>query len=184
MTILLIVDMQNDFVARLDQGTVEALTANISSLAHCFESRRLPVYMVVTEHAPDGSDALRKAREEDYIPAKRASFGARVVKGLELPKGARFVKKTKYSAFFGTPLPDLLSDYRGTVLVTGVNTHACVRTTAVDACQRDMEVIVPSDAVASYDHGYHQESLRYLGSRIGRVMTTREAISVVETEFA
>lgn len=180
MPILLIVDMQNDFVQRLEQRTVYAVTANINALARCFERNGLPIYMIVTEHAPDGSDALLRAREENFIPAKRGTPGALPVSGLELPKGAHVIKKTKYSGFFGTSLPERLADYSGTVVVTGVNTHACVRATAVDACQRDVQVIVPSDAVASYDAEYHRESLRYLGSRIGRVMTTMEAISVVE----
>ncbi len=36
-------------------------------------------------------------------------------------------------------------------MLAGINTHACTRMTAIDAYQRDLAVILPREAVDSYD---------------------------------
>jgi isochorismate hydrolase len=172
--------MQNDFVSRLRRDILLDVAVNINTLSCLFERNRLPIYMVVTEHKPDGSDALLRAREENDIPARSGTEGARVVDPLYVPSSASVIRKTKYSAFFGTPLSDLLGAFKGTVVIVGVNTHACVRATAIDACQRDIPVIIPADAVASYDQVYHDESLRYLGSRIGTVVETAHLVDLIQ----
>ena len=48
------------------------------------------------------------------------------------------LSKKRYSAFFKTGLDQTLDLLKPVVLVlAGVNTHACVRMTAIDAYQRD-----------------------------------------------
>jgi len=179
MYALIVIDMQNDFVARIPIAAANILAANINALFYCFRARKLPIYVVVTEHEPDGGNALRKAREEKIIPAVRDTPGARLFDKLTVPAEAARVVKAKYSAFFDTALSGLMGDFSGFAVIAGVNTHACIRATAVDASQRDMGVIIPSDAVASYDEAYHRDSLRYLGARIGRVAPTAEIIRSV-----
>ena len=76
--------------------------------------------------------------------------------------------------FFGTNLDEILASLEPAfIAVAGVNTHACVRTTAIDAYKRDYHVVIASDCVASYDDDYHRESMRYLGGRT-RIMSTVE----------
>jgi isochorismate hydrolase len=60
--------------------------------------------------------------------------------------------KKRYSAFFGTDLEERLRT-RGCskLIVCGINTHACVRTTVVDAYQRDLEVILVEGCIDSHD---------------------------------
>lgn len=87
-----------------------------------------------------------------------------------MPSDVEVVKK-RYSAFFGTQLAQLLESVRCShLIIGGVNTHACVRATAVDAFQRDYNVILATDSIASYDDEYHRESIRYLAQSIGRPM--------------
>ena len=137
MYALMIVDMQNDFVKKLPPELVHALAERTNRLIEVFSALALPIYVVITEHKPDGSDALQKARDERDIPAVKGSAGAQLVEGLTIPSSASFLSKTKYSAFFGTDADQLLQDFSGTLVIAGVNTHACVRASAVDACQRD-----------------------------------------------
>ena len=48
------------------------------------------------------------------------------------------IVKKRYSAFSKTDLEDVLQRLMPDELVlAGINTHACVRTTAIDAYQRD-----------------------------------------------
>lgn len=71
-----------------------------------------------------------------------------------------FVLKPKHSGFYHTTL-DLLLDYLKvrTVVLAGMATDICVLFTANDAYMRDLEVIVPSDCVASGDRRKHARAL-------------------------
>jgi isochorismate hydrolase len=85
------------------------------------------------------------------------------------------VIKKRYSAFFGTELDQMLSRLRPDVLIlAGINTHACVRMTAIDAYQRDWEIIMAADCVDSYDPEHHDISMKYMKDKIATVMTNQE----------
>ena len=45
--------------------------------------------------------------------------------------------------------------------------------TAIDAYQRDYEVLIASDCVASYDAEHHEVTKRYLDAGIARLMSSR-----------
>jgi maleamate amidohydrolase len=58
------------------------------------------------------------------------------------------IVKKRYSAFFGTPLSGVLAKMQPRALVIcGVNTHACVRMTAIDAYQNDCRVVLAADCL-------------------------------------
>lgn len=59
-------------------------------------------------------------------------------------------------------------------MLAGINTHACVRMTAIDAYQRDIRVILGLDALDSYDEAHAQVSLDYMSGKIATAMTTEE----------
>jgi isochorismate hydrolase len=51
--------------------------------------------------------------------------------------------------------------------------------TAIDAYQRDYDVIVAGDCVASSDPEHHDVTLRYLEGNIARVLATDHLITVL-----
>jgi isochorismate hydrolase len=59
-------------------------------------------------------------------------------------------------------------------VLTGVNTHACIRTTAIDAYQRDLEVIFASECLGTYDEEHGRISMRYMEGKIGHALTNRQ----------
>jgi nicotinamidase-related amidase len=63
-----------------------------------------------------------------------------------------FVLKPKHSGFFSTNL-DILVEYLEvkTLIIAGVAGNICVLFTAQDAFLRDLQIVVPSDCVASND---------------------------------
>jgi isochorismate hydrolase len=72
----------------------------------------------------------------------------------------------------------MLNRLRPDVLIlAGVNTHACVRVTAIDAYQRDWRIIVAADCVDSYDREHHDISMKYMKDKIATVMTNQEVRS-------
>ena len=62
------------------------------------------------------------------------------------------------------------------LVICGIFTHSCVRMTAIDAYQRDLDVIIPYECVDSIDAEHHEISLRYLGRGISKVISLEEAI--------
>jgi maleamate amidohydrolase len=104
--------------------------------------------------------------------------GCRVIPELVPLASEMEIIKKRYSAFFGTSLDRLLSTCGAdTVVLAGINTHACVRTTAIDAYQRDLDVIIPQEAVGSYDRDHASMTLRYMEGAIAQVMPLADVMS-------
>lgn len=92
--------------------------------------------------------------------------------------------KKRLSAFYGTELDVLLRALgTKTVVIAGINTNTCVLCTAFDAFNRDLRVIVVSDAVASmYGNDLHVFGLENLKRCLGWVLTTDEVLIALEKE--
>ena len=99
------------------------------------------------------------------------------------PEPGDFVirSKKRLSAFYGTDLDVLLRSLgTETVVIAGINTNTCVLCTAFDAFNRDLRVVVPSDAVASmYGEDLHVFGLENLRRCLGWVLTTDEILAVL-----
>lgn len=89
--------------------------------------------------------------------------------------------KKRLSAFYGTELDILLRSLgTETVVIVGINTSTCVLCTAFDAFNRDLRVIVASDAVASmYGDDLHTFGLENLQRCLGWVLTTDEVLAAL-----
>lgn len=181
--VLIVVDMLNDFFERSPVLAIERarLVASTNRLARGFRAAGLPVLWVRQEFSPDLHDAFPEMRTNNISITIAGTSGCELLSELDrLPADSVIVKK-RYSAFFGTDLDARLSDIRPDFLVVaGVNTHACVRMTVIDAYQRDHEVIVAADCVASNDPEHHDVTLRYLDGKVGRVLSTADILSLVE----
>jgi len=166
--VLLVIDMLNDFFA---EGPLEvrraALVRAINELVALFRARNLPIIWVRQEFAPDLHDAFLALRDSGTPLTIAGTAGCQILPELDVRPGDRFVVKKRYSAFFGTDLDEVLASFRPRALVlAGVNTHACVRMSAIDAYQRDFRVVIASDCVASYDEEHHRITMRYLAGRM------------------
>jgi nicotinamidase-related amidase len=172
---LLVIDMQRDFVASWEAAARDRLVASIHQLVTLCRANAWPVIWVRQEMAPDLSDAPLDVRGRKTGVVVRGTPGAQLCEGLEPVPGEPIVVKTRYSAFFRTPLDALLEELRPALLVlAGVNSHACIRTTAIDAFQRDHAVVIARECVGSWDPEHHDVTLRYLEGRIGRVLSVAQ----------
>jgi nicotinamidase-related amidase len=96
-----------------------------------------------------------------------------------LPNEAVLVKNFA-SAFFGTPLPSILtSGGCDSVVVTGASTSGCVRATAVDALQHGYRVVVPREAVGDRNADAHDANLYDLDTKYADVLALEETIAHV-----
>ena len=78
------------------------------------------------------------------------------------------IPKRRYSAFFDTDLADRLEALNpDKLIVVGVCTDICVMHTTADARNRDYEVEIPKDCVASFDPLAHEAALRHMKKILG-----------------
>lgn len=171
--VFLFIDLLEDFFIHPPLSTRRAaLVERVNTLAAAARAAGHPVGWVRQEFEPDLSDAFRSMRETGRRVTIKGTPGCRLLAELaQQPEDFEIVKR-RYSAFFGTELDDMLADLGCTHLVVGgVNTHACIRTTAVDAYQRDYAVVFATEAITSYDAEFHRESFRYLVQSIGVPMS-------------
>ena len=181
-TALLVIDMQRFFTDPRSHASfpaAEGIIEDIQHLAAGFRSRGLPV--LFTRHAllndePTGmmgswwGDVLREGDPFSVIDDR-----------LEPWPGERIIRKTRYSAFVGTNLDELLKELDvNRLIITGVMTHLCCESTTRDAFMRDHEVIFVIDATATDDEELHIGSLRALADGFAIMATTREVMSWME----
>ena len=179
---LLIIDMLNDFFrqhARLAEQRAR-LVASINTLAEAFRHHGQPVLWVRQEFAPDLHDAFLEMRKQNLRVTIAGTDGCELLPELDHRPADTTIVKKRYSAFFGTDLEATLRRGRPEALVVaGINTHACVRTTVIDAYQRDYEVVVATECIASYDEAHHDMTARYLDGAIARLLPNHEIIRML-----
>ncbi len=176
---LLIIDMCRDFFREGRLLTSRKRLCNATNtLARSFRQSGHPVIWVRQEFKADLSDAFLSMRQQNIRITIEGTDGAKLLAELDIGQNDFDIIKKRYSAFYQTSLDDLLKKLSVNVLVlAGVNTHACIRTAAVDGFQRDFEIVIADEAVDSYDQNFHDESRRYIEGRVGTFMSNSEILS-------
>jgi nicotinamidase-related amidase len=178
----LIIDMLNDFFDRSASLSRQRnrLVACINELGRAFRTHQHQVLWVRQEFRPDLKDAFLEMRRNDIHVNIAGTEGCLLLPELEQSTDDRCIVKKRYSAFFETGLDDVLSEVGTEILVVGgINTHACVRTTVIDAYQRDFDVIVASECIGSHDLEHHEVTTRYLDGKMARFMSNRGVIELI-----
>ena len=177
---LIIIDMQNDFLERLDDDTRATLIVNTNSLIEIFRASSCPVIWVQQLLSPDLSDAPLLMRDRQVSVVIDGTPGARIHSDLARHKEDKVVTKKRYSAFFETDLERILNDLDPEqITLAGVNTHACVRSTAIDAYQRDMRILLASDCLASHDPDHGRISMAYMDRNIAAVADNDQILNAM-----
>jgi nicotinamidase/pyrazinamidase len=90
----------------------------------------------------------------------RGTKGAEVLEDLDQAPTDIFLPKRRFSAFFKTDLDMTLRLLQiDTVAVTGMATHFCVLTTAMDALCHDFRAVIIEDCSAAPTPEMHQRTL-------------------------
>ena len=174
-TCLLNIDLTNDCLKHLAASEVEEIVARTNELVGLFRSIEAPIVWIRQEFAPDLSDAFLEMRRHRIQAHIAGTTGAELDPRLDVRAIDEMIIKKRYSAFFGTTLDELLSGLNtDTLVLTGVNTHACIRTTAIDAYQRDLEVIFATECLGTLDEEHGRVSMRYMDGKIGHALTNGE----------
>jgi maleamate amidohydrolase len=184
-TALLIVDMQNDFFVKEEIiKQKEQLVKNVNELIDLVRLHNIPIIWIRQILKADLSNSPKHMIAAGSGIVIENTEGSELINGLSKSEGDYEVVKTRYSGFFKTDLEDLLSKLDiDTIIICGVNTHACIRMTAIDAWQRDFNVIISKDSVSSYDQEHHNVTLRYFEPTIAKVKTNKEIIELINNRF-
>jgi nicotinamidase-related amidase len=167
--------MLNDFFKSWEVARREKMVDAINKLVSIFRRSDAPVVWVRQEFEPDLQDAFPEMRAKGILITIRGTAGCRILADLVAAPFDPVIIKKRYSAFFGTNLDEILSQLQpDSIVLAGINTHACVRMTAIDAYQRDWPVILASDCIDSYDRAHHEVTLRYMKDKIAAVLTNEE----------
>jgi ureidoacrylate peracid hydrolase len=159
-TAMIVVDMQNDFVASGAPMETPAARAMVPKLAEALKlCRGAGVRVIYTAHVHrrDGCDM---GLFDDLHPpvARRDGLvdgtpGVDIYPDLTPAPGEHVIKKHRYSGFFGTDLDIILREWGvDTVVISGTTTENCCHATARDAMFRNYRVVFLSDATATGDY--------------------------------
>ena len=178
---LLVIDLVHDFLDRWESDRRIALIENTNTIIEAFRLASAPIIWIRQEFKPDLSDAFLEMRDSGRPITIAGTQGAQFHEDLAYRADEPTIVKKRYSAFFGTELDGLLADLDTPKLVlAGVNTHACIRSTAIDAYQRDLRVVIAADCTGSYDEEHAGISLRYLDGKIASVMMNEQIIAMLK----
>ena len=159
-TAMIVVDMQNDFVATgaaMETPAARAVVPKVVEALNFCRDAQVKVVYTAHVHRRDGCDM---GLFDDMHPpiANRAALvdgtpGADIYPALAPAAGEHVIKKHRYSAFFGTDLDIILREWGvDTVIISGTTTENCCLSTARDAMFRNYRVVFLSDATATYDY--------------------------------
>ena len=175
--VVLVIDMVRGFLEAGHDGKqhnlycgseTREIIPNVQKLLEAERARASHIIFVVDTHDPDDKEfdmfpphCVMGSGERDVIPELRD------IPGEILPK-------SRYSAFFNTPLEQRLAELEPEkVIICGVCTDICVLHTVSDARNRDCTVEVPADCVASFNPEAHRWALKHIEEILGATVTTR-----------
>jgi nicotinamidase-related amidase len=173
--VLLVIDMLNDLLQRWTPASRQRLVRSINELIGIIRANDHKVIWVRQEFRQDLRDAFPEMRAKGLRITIQGTPGCQIDSDLATAPSDLVIIKKRYSAFYGTTLDQVLAQLKPDGLIlAGINTHACIRMTAIDAYQRDWAVALAADCVDSYDREHHEISLRYMKGKIASVMSNEE----------
>ena len=135
---------------------------NVQKLLERELARRSKIFFICDHHDPDDLEfkmfprhCVADTPEADIIP--------------ELAKyPGDIIPKKRYSGFFDTDLEARLKELKpDKLIICGVLTNICVMHTTADARNRDYEVEIPVNCVASPDEAAHRFALEHMDRVLG-----------------
>jgi len=177
--VLLLVDLQNDF---LRDGQLEphceSVVAGAAHLLEGFRRANKPVIHVRTTINANAGNPMPHWKRSGRIACLQGSDGHRFPATLQPSEGESVIDKTFFSGFSSEELDSILRRMQPEVVViAGVHLHGCVRATALDAYQRNYNVIVAADATGTNDPLHGAITKRYLQDRAATFLSSREIVN-------
>ena len=176
---LLLIDLQNDFIDRAGLTPCkEDIIQESGILLNYFREAKHPVIHIQTLIKPDGSNRMPHWVDSDNWSCIEGSIGSQAPAELTPKNSEHIISKTFFSAFESNKLHLLLQSLDvDTVILTGLYTHACIRSTALDAYQEQYAVWIAKNAIGSTEPLHDALTRDYLSKRGIQFFETSKIIS-------
>ncbi len=166
--VLLVVDMLEGFIRRqypLFCGpTSEAIVPFVKGKVEEYGKSGELVVFIADNHDPDDLE-FKKFAPHCVIGSEQSQVIGEL-KGIA--KREIYLPKKRYSGFFKTNLDEILKKEKPDLVeVVGVCTNICVLYTVEELENRDCNVRVYKEGVASFDQSAHQWALKQMESVLG-----------------
>ena len=153
---LIIVDMQKDFTLPLAPAYIsgaDQIVFKIEKILNFFRNKNWPVFHVVREHRPDGSD-VEVTRLSRFLTEGKVTVtgtaGCEIVNELKPVSGEYRIVKKRFSAFMNTELDFMLRRLAiDHIVVCGNQFPSCVRVTVFDGVSYGYTVSLLTDATSA-----------------------------------
>jgi ureidoacrylate peracid hydrolase len=178
-TAVIVVDMINEFLE--DGGLMvlasgRALYQPLQELVDAAHSAGAKVIWLRDEHANLSDPEFRKR----IVHCLAGTWGTQIVDGLKPGPEDTIMPKHTYSGFFETPLHETLQRMGvNTLVVTGVVTNICVRSTCHDAFFRGYDVLVPRECVSATSEREQESSLYDIDTHYGTVTSLEQVLALL-----
>ena len=180
--VVLVIDMLRGF---LEEGyplycgaSARRIIPNVQGLLKRELAKRSQVFFICDNHDPDDLEfkifpphCVKGTAEAEVIPELARYSG-------------EIIPKRRYSAFFGTTLEQKLKELKPEkLIVCGVCTDICVLHTVANARNRDYQVEVPVDCVASFDEKAHYFAIEHMERVLGTRLTSFKVSQAKPAKF-
>ena len=191
---LVVIDMQNTFCdvgAPAEVPQSRAIVPTLNVLTPRLRASGVPVIWVLhaNTHFQGKSDwalfydnvvagDIRLRTMESNAPENQAVYS-----GLETHPDDMIIVKNRYSALIpgSSSLERVLRSMgRDHLLIAGTKTNICCESTARDAMMMDFKVTMLSDCCAALSDEEHRAALENIVQQFGNVMTSNEALELIE----
>ncbi|MDQ0252902.1 nicotinamidase-related amidase [Evansella vedderi] len=181
---IVVIDMLNDFIGpkatlRCENG--EKIVPKIREVIDFAHENGIQVIHIQEAHRKNDADFRVRP-----VHAIKGTWGHEFIPELQPDEeaGDYVVQKRRHSAFSYTDMDLFLREEQiDTVVLTGVWTNVCVRSTASDALYHGYNIICLSDGTASKDDDMHRSGLRDI-DLFGDIMTTEDYIEAAKKKFS
>lgn len=176
---LVIIDMQHWFFRSEERRVkLQELITSINKLIDVANEKNIPIYQVLTIHKSDRSTWNIVMKKHDFSALLEGSKEAELLPQIKFGDSQEVVIKTRQSAFINTNFEEKLSGRNiDTLILCGVFTHGCVGRTAIDAYERDFNVIVARDATFSHVKNQEKAMLEVIEQEQEQLILTNIEIS-------
>lgn len=129
---------------------------SINELIEVATTKNITIFQVLTIHKADKSTWNIVMKKHNFSALIEGSEEAKLLPEIKFDSSQEIIVKTRQSTFIRTNFEEKLKEKNiDTLILSGVFTHGCVGRTAVDAYERDFNVILAKDA--SFSHMKNQE---------------------------
>lgn len=195
---VLVVDVNYTFVGEHREPVTEAIKRRrnacgeaawkavdaLQGVLTAARAKGLPIFYTTGDKRPDlgklGARAMKTVAPK-LPPARNLRDGDEIVDEIAPQPDDIVIRKTKPSAFFGTPLLSQLVALRvDSLFIAGGATSGCVRASTVDAFSNNLPSTLIADCCFDRFEASHVMTLFDMGTKYAAIASARDAVAHIQ----